>query len=512
MVVVTARAGDQMDGCLVGFSVQCSMEPTRYLVCLSKANCTYRIALEASTLVVNVPHQSPRDFMLARQFGEQTGFSVDKFAECEWEEGPDGIPVLVGCDCSQARSSAEPTSATTSGSCSTSLPAKHTALLSDTSVFERYTISTPAIRLDPLSDVETNDDFARVCPYLHQVTELVRDPESSTANSVGRRARPIDEWIRRHAADAAYLAHDSVAVTPEPEVSTVGAVGDRVHGHFMCREHEVALRFPRHLRSPGELGHERPHAMKVGLPELEDACVIGRRRKWIIERGGEHVDSGILGTALRVIMLPDERVIPPGLIEDGSRKGFGVVRAQQPEVGILERHVQQCLVSFALGELGPGAFGPDGLANAADATPASRKLRYEALPRRDDARRIRTHQRHVRKLHAVVAPCKLGRQRPAQRRDLFGIQHDENGLVLRNRFANEPQRSGHELLAARVEQRLVPIPAMRRVDVRSAGHSLRLRRRYPNPPMKNPTSRTMRTIQRRVMHHFFPSTPGDKPR
>ena len=52
MIIVTARHGDEIDGCLVGFSTQCSIDPTRYLVCLSKRNNTYRIALCATSVFV----------------------------------------------------------------------------------------------------------------------------------------------------------------------------------------------------------------------------------------------------------------------------------------------------------------------------------------------------------------------------------------------------------------------------------------------------------------------------
>ena len=49
MVIVTARAGDEIDGCLVGFSTQCSIDPAHYLVCLSTNNRTYEIARSASS-------------------------------------------------------------------------------------------------------------------------------------------------------------------------------------------------------------------------------------------------------------------------------------------------------------------------------------------------------------------------------------------------------------------------------------------------------------------------------
>jgi len=98
MVIVTARAGDEIDGCLVGFSTQCSIEPTRYLVCLSKANRTYDIARNASVLVVHMLHDDPVGMWLARLFGETSAYETDKLSMCAWEEGPEGTPVVAGCD------------------------------------------------------------------------------------------------------------------------------------------------------------------------------------------------------------------------------------------------------------------------------------------------------------------------------------------------------------------------------------------------------------------------------
>jgi flavin reductase (DIM6/NTAB) family NADH-FMN oxidoreductase RutF len=98
MVIATTRAGDEADGCLVGFSTQCSIDPVRYLVCLSNANRTYDIARTASTVVVHVLHDAPLDHDLARLFGEQTSFEADKLAQCAWDGGPSGVPVLRGLD------------------------------------------------------------------------------------------------------------------------------------------------------------------------------------------------------------------------------------------------------------------------------------------------------------------------------------------------------------------------------------------------------------------------------
>ena len=94
--VVTTTSGDQRDGCLVGFATQCSIDPPRFGVWLSKENRTYRIALSAKTLVVHLLRQGDHD--LAHLFGGETGDEVDKFEDVEWRPGPDSCPVLARCD------------------------------------------------------------------------------------------------------------------------------------------------------------------------------------------------------------------------------------------------------------------------------------------------------------------------------------------------------------------------------------------------------------------------------
>ena len=94
--VVTTAAGSERDGCLVGFASQCSIDPPRFGVWLSKENRTYRIARSAPTLVVHLLRQGDRD--LAHHFGAQTGDEVDKLEDVDWRPGPDGCPVLTRCD------------------------------------------------------------------------------------------------------------------------------------------------------------------------------------------------------------------------------------------------------------------------------------------------------------------------------------------------------------------------------------------------------------------------------
>ena len=95
MFIVTATNGRERAGCLVGFATQCSIDPPRFLVCLSDKNRTYRVAQDAEILVVHlVPAEADP---LARLFGSETGDEVDKFARCAWHEGPGGTPVLDEC-------------------------------------------------------------------------------------------------------------------------------------------------------------------------------------------------------------------------------------------------------------------------------------------------------------------------------------------------------------------------------------------------------------------------------
>jgi flavin reductase (DIM6/NTAB) family NADH-FMN oxidoreductase RutF len=96
MIVVTAARAGERTGCLVGFHTQCSIDPPRWLVCISKANHTHRIAQQTGRLVVHVLRDDQRD--LAELFGETTGDEVDKFTRCRWHDDPEGVPVLDGCD------------------------------------------------------------------------------------------------------------------------------------------------------------------------------------------------------------------------------------------------------------------------------------------------------------------------------------------------------------------------------------------------------------------------------
>ncbi|WP_406099667.1 flavin reductase family protein [Streptomyces sp. NBC_01013] len=92
LYVVTVEATGERAGCLVGFASQCSIRPPRFIVWLSKANRTFRVATRADRLAVHLlRHDQDR---LAHLFGGESGDRTDKFTRTAWHPGPGGAPVL----------------------------------------------------------------------------------------------------------------------------------------------------------------------------------------------------------------------------------------------------------------------------------------------------------------------------------------------------------------------------------------------------------------------------------
>jgi flavin reductase (DIM6/NTAB) family NADH-FMN oxidoreductase RutF len=95
MFIVTARAGDEPLGCLVGFASQMSIDPPRFAIGLSHENRTYRRGRDAQVFGVHCVPAHARG--LAELFGGETGDVVDKFARAAWHDGPYGVPILDDC-------------------------------------------------------------------------------------------------------------------------------------------------------------------------------------------------------------------------------------------------------------------------------------------------------------------------------------------------------------------------------------------------------------------------------
>jgi flavin reductase (DIM6/NTAB) family NADH-FMN oxidoreductase RutF len=94
-VVTTATPEGERAGCLVGFATQCSIDPARYLVCISDKNRTYRVLQHAAVMAVHVVPEDGDE--IVDLFGAETGDDGDKFERAEWHAGPEGLPILAGC-------------------------------------------------------------------------------------------------------------------------------------------------------------------------------------------------------------------------------------------------------------------------------------------------------------------------------------------------------------------------------------------------------------------------------
>jgi flavin reductase (DIM6/NTAB) family NADH-FMN oxidoreductase RutF len=94
LVVVTVAVDGERDGSLVGFHSQSSIDPPRYVVWLSVANRTTRLAAGADHLGVHV--LSATDHGLAELFGGTTDDDPGpaKLDQVPWTEGPGGVPLL----------------------------------------------------------------------------------------------------------------------------------------------------------------------------------------------------------------------------------------------------------------------------------------------------------------------------------------------------------------------------------------------------------------------------------
>lgn len=98
LVAVTAagRAADApvgVDGCLVGFWSQSSIDPPRLAVWLSRVNATYRLAADAPALGVHLLGDTDR--ALARLLGGSTADDDPaKPRRIGWRRGPLGVPVI----------------------------------------------------------------------------------------------------------------------------------------------------------------------------------------------------------------------------------------------------------------------------------------------------------------------------------------------------------------------------------------------------------------------------------
>ena len=70
---------------LAGFVTQASIDPVRFIVCISKINHTFGVAVRSTGLGLHLLGADQR--ATASLFGEQTGDVIDKFERVQWRRG-----------------------------------------------------------------------------------------------------------------------------------------------------------------------------------------------------------------------------------------------------------------------------------------------------------------------------------------------------------------------------------------------------------------------------------------
>jgi flavin reductase (DIM6/NTAB) family NADH-FMN oxidoreductase RutF len=179
LVVVTASSDDQQAGCVVGFHTQCSIEPRRYAVWLSKANLTYRVSLFATHLAVHLLAEDDRS--LLQLFGGTSGDRTEKFALCDWSPGPGGVPLLTACP---TRAVLEITSRWDDGS-------DHACVVG-TPIIAEWTPTTP-MRASEANDTEGG----------HDATERATPERLTAADQTATHPDPMDDSTRHELESAA---------------------------------------------------------------------------------------------------------------------------------------------------------------------------------------------------------------------------------------------------------------------------------------------------------------------
>ena len=78
-------------------ATQCSIEPPRYLVCVSKVNHTWKLAKTADGLALAPPRRRSSPTTWRPCSGRRLGDKTDKFDRVSWTDGVTGSPILSEC-------------------------------------------------------------------------------------------------------------------------------------------------------------------------------------------------------------------------------------------------------------------------------------------------------------------------------------------------------------------------------------------------------------------------------
>ena len=92
LFVLTARRGEQDNGCIINTAMQVTTSPNRIVITVNKTNYTHDMVRESGRFTLSVLSEEAK-FDLFQRFGFQSGRDVDKFAGFEGHTARDGAGV-----------------------------------------------------------------------------------------------------------------------------------------------------------------------------------------------------------------------------------------------------------------------------------------------------------------------------------------------------------------------------------------------------------------------------------
>ena len=91
LFVLTAREGEQDNGCIINTAIQAASTPNQVSICVNKANYTHDMIMRTGEFTVSVISQKAT-FELFRRFGFQSGRDNDKFVGySQYARGENGL-------------------------------------------------------------------------------------------------------------------------------------------------------------------------------------------------------------------------------------------------------------------------------------------------------------------------------------------------------------------------------------------------------------------------------------
>ena len=93
LYVVTSVKGEEKNGFIGNTVFQITSKPARMAIGVSVDNYTHDFIKESKSFAVSIINQDV-DTNLIKTFGYMSGKDVDKFAEIEWKESENGLPLI----------------------------------------------------------------------------------------------------------------------------------------------------------------------------------------------------------------------------------------------------------------------------------------------------------------------------------------------------------------------------------------------------------------------------------